>query len=353
MKLWKRDGIYQYRFQIGGTRVQKSTGTSVKGQAESIAMRAWQEAKERAAGTYIPTLEELRQNWLKAQAGAVSIGHWSNIEKWDACGLGRIKIDRLAKEVVELARERYRSGKGRIGKTRADETVQGWMRSLNLLMNWAVSCKTILALPYEIAMAKPQRRPRKILPLGKVKSWLEAVDGRARNPQVGTAARLMIGLGLRASEAVGARWEWIDWETRTYTPGRLVGGQFVTKGGEADALDLPEWLHDYLLELRGDTARLGLILPWKTVDGQEVPHPAAFCRASIRGANEDVGTQGVTAHRTRGTWITHLLREGTPVKEVQKMARHKNEATTMGYYEDASEVRKEAQKKLAAKMGLA
>jgi integrase len=198
-----------------------------------------------------------------------------------------------------------------------------------------------------------QGKPKKILPLAKVKEWLAAVDEHARTAQVGTAARLMIGLGLRASEVMGARWEWIDWEARTFTPGRLVDGQFTTKGGEAEPLDLPEWLHDHLLALRGPDPKLGLILPWKTVDGVEFPHPTGFCRASIRAANSDAKTPGVTAHRTRGTWITHLLRQGTPVNEVQKMARHKERETTLDYYEDASEVRKEAQKKLAKGMGLA
>jgi len=354
MKLWKRDGIYQYRFQVGGQRVQKSTGTHIKGQAEAIAMKAWQEAKERAAGVYIPTLEELRQNWLKAQAGHVGLGHWSNVEKWDPEDLGGIKIDRLTKELVELAREKHRAGAGRIAKTRADATVTSWMRVLNLLINWALACKTITSQPYQIKIPRAQKRPRSILPLAKVKTWLAAVDEHARNPQVGTAARLMIGLGLRASEAMGARWEWIDWETRTFTPGRLVNGQFTTKGGEAEPIDMPDWLHDHLLELRGADPRLGLILPWKTLDdGTEVPHPPRFCRASIQAANADAGTPGVTAHRTRGTWITHLLRQGTPVPEVQKMARHKDRETTLGYYEDASEVRKEAQKKLAKGMGLA
>lgn len=353
MKLWKRGDIWQFRFQIGKIRTQKSTGTKSKGEAEAMAWNAYTEAKERANGTYMPTLGELRQDWLATHASEVSIGHWNNVNTWDSHGLDAIKIDRLTTEVVELARGKHREGKGRTSEKRADETVAAWMRTINLLIGWAIRRNLLQAKPYHIALPRPQKKPKKILPVAKVKEWLVAVDSHARNPQVGTAARLMVGLGLRESEALGARWEWIDWQERQYTPGRLVDGKFKTKGKEAKPVDMPDWLFDFLLELRGDTPRLGLIMPWKKLeDGTEVPHPANFTRASMRAAGKDTGAPGVTAHRLRGTWITQLLRLGTPLAEVQEMARHRNKETTLGYYELSSEVRREAQKKLAKEMGL-
>jgi integrase len=42
---------------------------------------------------------------------------------------------------------------------------------------------------------------------------------------------------------------------------------------------------------------------------------------------------------------------GVPLKDVQSMARHKSKATTLDYYEESDEVKKEAQKKLAKGMG--
>ena len=82
-------------------------------------------------------------------------------------------------------------------------------------------------------------------------------------------------------------------------------------------------------------------------------HPKNFTRRAMAAACGDLGITGVTAHRARGTWITHLLRQGTPLPEVQEMARHKSKATTLDYYEQSSEVKKEAQKKLAKGMGFA
>jgi len=372
MKIWKdpQSGIFHVRFTVecqpnecDGCRArrshtkhtkrhQESLNTSVKGQAEALGWERFKETKARANGSYIPTLGELRQDWLRVHSTEVSIGHWRNVNTWDSQGLDNYQINRLTTEVVELARGKFRAGKGRLGENRSDATVAGWMRTVNLLINWALTRKTIREKPYQIEIRKPQKSPKKILPLAKVKEWVECVERHAKNPQVSTATRLMAGLGLRESEALGARWEWMDWETHTYTPGRIVGRKFITKGKTAVPVDVPVWLCNHLLELRGEQIRLGLIIPWKTLeDGTEIPHPPTFTRAAMRAANAEMKTPGVTAHRLRGTWITHLLRLKTPLKEVQEMARHAEESTTNSYYEPASEVRKEAQEDLAKGMG--
>ena len=372
MNIWKdrKSGQYQVRFTVDclpnecdacrigrrhrkhSKRRQESLKTTVKGQAEELAWEVIRESKARANGTYIPTLGELRQDWLQIHATEVSIGHWRNVNSWDSQGLDEYRIDRLTKEVVELARGKFRAGKGRLDEMRSDASVAGWMRTINLLMNWAKSRRTITELPYDIAIQKPQKKPKKILPLALERAWMECVGRHSRNPQVLTATYLMGGLGIRESEANGSRWEFIDWEAHTYIPGRLIGHQFRSKGKKAVPVDIPDWLYDYLLKLRGDAPRLGLIIPWKTLDdGTEVPHPPTFTRAAMRAANLEMGTPGITAHRLRGTFITHLLRRGVPAKEVQEIVGHAEESTTNGYYEVSSEVRKKAVADLAKEMG--
>lgn len=341
MKLWKVGGIFHYRYQVGGVRVQRSTGTGIKGQAETLAMDALRDAKSLARGIIpVPTLGKLRDEWLEVHAATASAGHWRNVNTWQFHGMETVKLDRLTTDLVEVARAAHMEG-------RSAETANGWMRVLNLLVNWAIVREILPALPYRIKMLKAQKRPRSILPLSVVKAWLAAVDETARNPQVGTCVRLMIGLGLREGEALGARWEWIDWDSQTYTPGK-------TKGKEAVPVDMPAWLLDHLRTLKGDGPRLGLILPWKTLDdGTETPHPSNFSRRAIAAANAATGTLGVSAHRLRGTWITQHLRAGVPVPEVQRMARHKSRNTTLGYYEESREVQRKAQEELAKRMGLA
>jgi integrase len=53
-----------------------------------------------------------------------------------------------------------------------------------------------------------------------VKTFLDAVDGEARNPHVRVIMRVMIGLGLREGEALGMRWEWFDPQSFTYIVGK-------------------------------------------------------------------------------------------------------------------------------------
>jgi integrase len=85
----------------------------------------------------------------------------------------------------------------------------------------------------------------------------------------------MLWLGLRESEAAGARWEWIDWERQTYTPGK-------TKGKEAEPLKLLPALADY-----GAAARRAELIVSQSDGSQFGP---GFARSAIRAANAACST---------------------------------------------------------------
>jgi integrase len=196
----------------------------------------------------------------------------------------------------------------------------------------------IQALPWRIKMQKVQKTPRKTIPPGKVSAWIEAAEKTAFKSnrwEIGTALRLMIGLGLREQEALGARWEWVDWERCTYTVGKA-------KGFEARVIPVPAWLAAWLVTRKAD---LGLILGGK--------HPAGFTRKAIYGANQACGTPGISAHRLRGSFATIHSETGTPVQVIQAMLGHKSAATTMLYLESHQEKATEQQTKVAERMGMA
>jgi integrase len=159
-----------------------------------------------------------------------------------------------------------------------------------------------------------------ILPVASVKIWIDEIDARTIDtPSIATAVRLMFGLGLRESEATGARWEWLDWGRQTYTPGK-------TKGRESEPIPVPEWLINHLQQTRADS---GLIAP--RADG--AAHPSGFAREAMRAANKVCGTKGLTPHRLRGTFATLLSEAGVPIQMIQAVMRHKSPLTTMGYLE--------------------
>ena len=334
MKLLKdpKSGIYQVRFTVGGVRQKHSTHTTVKGQAEAEAVRIYTEATTRAQGREpVRTVGKTRYLWLEAHSRTASIGHYRNVSTWDPCGLEKVLLDRCTTELVEMAREKFAQG-------RRPATINAWMRTLNLLGGWAIERGMIQARPWRVKMERVQKAPRKTLPASQVKAWLDAAEATAfksNRAQIGTALRLMIGLGLREQEALGARWEWLDWERKTYTVGKA-------KGFEARVLPVPLWLMAHLETQKKD---LGLIL------GEH--RPAGFTRKAIAGANEVCKTPGLSPHRLRGTFATLHSEAGTPVQVIQAMLGHKSATTTMLYLEAHQEKAAEQQDKVAEKMGMA
>lgn len=334
MKLWKdkASGIWRVRFTVAGKRQQVSLKTTVKGEAEALALRAVADAKTRAAGKEpVVNMDKLRQMWLEAHAKTASLGHWRNVSTWLAYDLEKILVDRVSTELVEIARNRHAEG-------RKAATVNGWLRILNLLGGYAVERGMIQVIPWRVKMQKVQKAPRKTIPAGKVRAWIEAAEATAFKSHrwaIGAALRLMIGLGLREQEALGARWEWLDWERKTYTVGKA-------KGFEARVIPVPAWLMAWLLNRKAD---LGLIL------GEA--RPAGFTRKAIAGANAACGTPGISAHRLRGTFATLHSEAGTPVQVIQAMLGHKSASTTMLYLEAHAEKATEQQGKVAERMGMA
>ncbi len=334
MKLWRdpKSGIYQVRFTVGGIRQKHSTKTTVKGQAEAEAVRIYQEATTRAQGREpVRTVDKTLELWLAAHSRTASIGHYRNVSTWDPCGLERVMLDRCTTDLVEMAREKFAVG-------RKPATVNGWMRTLNLLGGWAVERGMIQALPWRVKMERVQKSPRKTLPASLVRPWIEAAESTAFKShrwKIGTALRLMIGLGLREQEALGARWEWIDWDRKSYTVGKA-------KGFEARVIPMPEWMLAYLKPAKLD---LGLILG--------CARPAGFTRKAIAGANVAMGTPGISPHRLRGTFATLHSEAGTPIQVIQQMLGHKSPTTTMLYLEAHREKAEEQQAKVAGIMGMA
>lgn len=313
-----RGRLYHYRFRLAPlARVQRSTREKDKRRAQAIANLAYAAALVRVnGGVIIPTLDTLIAEWEEVRGPVASASHRRGIgtfKRNHLYGMGPLTIDQLDTRRVEVARNKHLA-------TRKPASGNHWLRILNLLVNWAVKSNVLPKRPWNVAMLPEQKTPRQILPLTLTDAWFSAMDvATKRNPSVAIAVRLMYGLGLRESEAATARWEWIDQQRRTYTPG-------ITKGKEAVPLPMPGWLFDYLQE-RHQVA--GLIAPSRR--GGHLP--AGYSRHALRKANEATGLTGITAHRLRGTFGTLLSEEGVPVQTVQAMMRHEDSATTLRYLE--------------------
>lgn len=316
-QLFRVGNVWHYRFSVDGKRVQRSAREAQRHRAELVAERAFREAKLWSRdGREIPTLSELISQWIVIHEGSASTAHIKVVKTFGRLhlhGLGDVLIDELSTDRVEFARVSYL-------ETHAPVSANQWLKVLRLLCNWAVRRGIIPAVPFRVKALKTQKRPRATLPASLVQDWLSAIDRReGQRDGVRTAVRLMLGLGLRESETITARWDWFDFERKVYTPG-------CTKGREADPLPVPGWLFRYLMERRQLT---GLMLA--KANGK--PYAAGFTRAAMLEANRAVGAPHITAHRLRGTFATQLSREGVPVQDIQKVLRHKNLTTTAAYLE--------------------
>lgn len=332
--VFKVGAIWHYRFQVAGHREQKSTRLRNRARAEQLAQLAFEAAVVRAnGGEPVPTLDQLAGDWLEVHRPTASADHIRSVEtfrKLHMYTLGGRPISSIGTEDIELARNEHLV-------ERSKGTANHWLRIMKLLALWAVRRGVMAALPWKVEMLTVQKRPRAILPTDVTRVWFEAIDRATRRaPAAGTAIRLMFGLGLREGEAAGARWEWIDWERGTYTPGE-------TKGREADALPMPEWLVNYLAP---DRCAAGLIAPRR--DGTRFP--AGFARTAMRVANAACATKGITPHRLRGTFATLLSESGAPLQDVQEALRHKDPLTTVGYLEKDMKRVSRAQERISAKI---
>lgn len=330
-----RSKIWHYRFQVSGARTQRSTRLSRKGEAERIAEKAYAEAVLRSnGGEPIPTLIDLFDEWAVVRGPVASVAHRKSVDvvrRLHLYDLGELAINELSTLRIEKARNKHLVD-------HEPASANHWLRVLKLVVNWAVKREVLPLLPWKVAMLKVQKRPRAILPLDVAMTWFAEIDAATeREPGIATAVRLMFGAGLRESESASARWEWIDWERKTYTPG-------ITKGREAEPVPMPGWLIEHLTPRRRDE---GLIATKK--DGRELP--PGFARTAMQTANAKCRTKGLTPHRLRGSFATLLSEAGANIQTIQAVMRHKSPLTTMVYLEKDLRRVSAAQEQIAEKMG--
>ena len=326
--------VWHYHFQVNGKRVQRSSRETIKKRAQEIADKAYEEAKLWAQGkSAIPTLGELADIWISAYENVHSKPYIKTMRlfrKNHLYELRELLVSEITTDLVEESRKE-------LLKAHARATANHWLSLLNVLGNYAIRRRMIPRRPWDVKPLRVQKKPRVTLPAPTAQQWLAAIDAATTLPGKRTAMRLMVGLGLRGLEVRTARWEWMDWDRKAYTPG-------ITKGKEADALPMADWLIAYLQPLRQGA---GLIVT--RPDGQA--YGEGFCTQVMRAANEACGIGNLTPHRLRGNFATLMSEAGVPAQVVQRMMRHKDIKTTMAYLEVNHEFGARGHARVAERLG--
>lgn len=336
-----RGKAYYYQFKFSGEVYRGSTDTATEREAIAFLEALKTELREKKKRLQVtrlslPTLYKVYEDWTAEMKATASAAHLKSVDSYFRLHigphLGILKLNQVSTAQVEKCRAAYLDGGGTHGGANS------LLITLNALFGWAIRHRLIAAKPYVVKKLKVQRKPRPVLPGELAPKFLASID-QATNVHVRAAVRMMVGLGLREDEALTARWEWLDVHRATYTAGK-------TKGREAVALDVPDWLMAYLKALRPKKAE-GLMFPAE--DGE--PHRAGFTRKAVARASKAVGLK-LTPHRLRATFATLHSDAGTAPAEIQRMLRHKNITTTQRYIETGRRGLEAAQRKVAEMMKL-
>lgn len=339
---------YHYRFWSHGELLRGSTGCTNLQDARKWLDHYRSKVNFEGIGIFeMPTLGGLLDEWAMT-AGATN--QQCQIDSMKAAmnrhckHLLGLRLDQLTTERIQATLLAYvtSQGKGPIRKGHTAGGANALRLRLNTLMGYAIRCGYLTKKPYDVKRMKTQQKPRPVVRAGKTQDFLAALNRLGRSKHKILAISVMLALGLRESEALGLRWEFINMEAATLVVGRIHEGQFMTKGGEARVLHIPNWLMG-LFRAQWEKANKpvkGLVLP-SSVDKKtrlEVPHCPGYTARLVRRVGEELGFPGLTPHRLRASFITALVLEGNvPLPQAQRMAGHKHIMTTMKYVEGAED----------------
>lgn len=351
MIIWslsKLRGVYHVRFRepLPGTgktiRKQRSTRQrqAVKARAEALKIIAEVEAALEGRRPTC-TLAELGKEWLDLNTHSVSDAHWKAMQRHLRLHFGPLlglDLKACSSAVVKQALNAYR-------QDHSEASALTWRRYLRTLFGWAQKSGRLVVIPWsqrDLGKMKAHQVARPILSLDKWGAWLAAVDGASKKPGDPRLlmVRMMLAAGLREMEVVRARWEWLNLDNNcpTYTPG-------FTKGGEAEARAIPQWLAELLRPL--EQAEGWIFINPRT--GR--PFCRGCCRPLILRANQAAGTPGIMHHRLRATVATLLLSRVSP-RDAQAALAHKDPRTTLIYNEEDPAAVRQALNQMADLAGL-
>lgn len=148
-----------------------------------------------------------------------------------------------------------------------------------------------------------------------------------RSPKRGYAiVRCALDMGLRAGEIARLMISDVDWHVGTVT---LRG----TKSLRQDILPLPmetgQALADYLQHERPHTSNPAIFV--RRLRGRDLPITSMAIQKLIKRAGQRIGLMHFSAHALRHTLACRLVENGSSLKEVADVLRHRSLNTTLIY----------------------
>lgn len=289
----------------------------------------------------LPTLGELYADWKHRNARELSPRTLAAVEqrmRLHLVGLQALPIDQLNTNVVSQARADYlASGKLQGGQPRSLRGANKIVATLRQLLGWAIRMEILQALPFRLqALKQDPRLPVIVWPeqvaafLGHCAPRTLKSPRRKRTPAEEIrrwdrcdAIHFQLAAGLREGEAIGARWEWVDWRRDLYTVGK-------SKTRKAREIPLEAGLHARL-RLRWEACGRP-VEGWIFADASGRPHGQQYTRKLVAKAARALGIAGrMTPHDLRRTFASALDELGFTKGQISALMGHEDESTTEGY----------------------
>jgi integrase len=300
MSLYKRRGSTHYwcRFTLGGRRIQQSTGTADRQEAEEyehrLQGRIWRETRlgERS-GTWAQAVKRWHD---EATTKRATTKHRDNeITDWFSQAMARLPLSAINDDVIKAAR-------AKLAETRAPATVNRYLAVLRAVLRAAVGWGWIQYSPKVPLLKLKDSEPRFITQdqFSKLKAALP--------PHMKPIAEFAVLTGLRTANIRGLVWGRVDLErAHCWIPAQS------TKGGRPIGISLSP---DAVRVLKGISR----------IEGQEQvflyegkPLMQSFGKRTWRKACKKAGLERLRSHDLRHTWASWLMQAGVPAYAIQSL----------------------------------
>lgn len=335
----KKDGRSAVEVRVNG-KVKTIYGKTRKEVAEKMLDAQVAKREGRLVVGRKPTVQEYLNGWLEAVRPSIKPktheGYSLHVRRVVPL-VGAIRVDKLTPGHIEQM-------EAELQKTLAAQTVLHVHRCLHRAFGRAVRHGDMPCNPIDLVDApRPERKEMQTYSVEEVQAVFDATEG----DRLHALWVLLSLLGLRLGEALGLKWDDIDWQRRTITNRRALQRQAGGKGlvfvepkskssqrtvevGETTlrALEAHQSRQAFEKSIQSRWAEHNLVFP------SEVGTPLEVGRVHKHWtrATEKAGVRRIRPHDLRHTAASLALASDVHPRVVQELLGHSNISLTLGTY---------------------
>ena len=234
---------------------------------------------------------------------------------------------------------------------------------LHPIFNTALRDQVINYNPCEAALHELSRgdawlkENKAALTIEQQRNFMNFVQNSRQFQRWETLFTFFLGTGCRVGEAIGLRWEDIDFSeglininhSTSYVNGKLVDGPPKTRAGYRNIPMLSEVKKALKKEMKLQKVFYGKAIGYVFKNGLGTPHLPATINQAINNIinaynreNPDKPLPHFSVHQLRHTFCTRLCEHETNLKVIQSVMGHSDIKTTMNIYASITEEKKSA-----------